>query len=86
MEELKRWADYVCMCAFCLTSSLSASEFQGAARLEAKVFTIMCETQEKEKVLAFFTIMCATQEKEKVLAFLLVKWRLGYHPRVDRKP
>jgi hypothetical protein len=69
MEELKRWADYVCMCAFCLTSSLSASEFQGAGRLEAKVFTIMCETQEKEKV----------------LAFLLVKWRLGYHPLVDRK-
>jgi hypothetical protein len=65
MEELKRWADFVCMCAFCL----AASEFQGAGRLEAKVFTIMC----------------ATQEKEKLLAFLFVKWRLGYHPRVDRK-
>jgi hypothetical protein len=29
--------------------------------------------------------MCATQEKEKISAFLLVKWILGYHPRVDRK-
>jgi hypothetical protein len=52
------------MCAFCVPASLSASEFQGAGRLEAKVFTIMC----------------STQEKEKFLAFLFVKWRLGYHP------
>ncbi len=38
--------------------------------------------QAEDKV---FSIMCATQEKEKISAFLLVKWILGYHPRVDRK-
>jgi hypothetical protein len=32
MEQLKRWADYVCMCTFYLPASLSASEFQGAGR------------------------------------------------------
>jgi hypothetical protein len=32
-----------------------------------------------------FTIMCATEEKEKLFAFLFVKWRLGYHPRVDER-
>jgi hypothetical protein len=32
MEQLKRWADYAWMCAFCLPAALSASEFQGAGR------------------------------------------------------
>ncbi len=32
MEQLKRWADNVCVCAFCLPASISASEFQVAGR------------------------------------------------------
>jgi hypothetical protein len=32
MEQLKRWADYVCMRAFSLPASLTTSEFQGAGR------------------------------------------------------
>jgi hypothetical protein len=27
MVQLKRWADYMCMCAFCLPAALSASDF-----------------------------------------------------------
>ncbi len=51
MEQLKRWADHVCMCAHFvrLPPSLSANEFEGAGRqAEAKVFTIMCATEKRE--------------------------------------
>jgi len=31
MEQLKRWSYYVCMCAFCVPTSHSTTEFQGVA-------------------------------------------------------
>jgi hypothetical protein len=46
MEQLKRWADYECMCAFCPPASLSASEFQGAGRQKPR-FSQSCARAER---------------------------------------
>jgi len=42
MEQVKRWADNVCMCTFDLPANLSASGYQGAGMQNPRFFTIMC--------------------------------------------
>jgi hypothetical protein len=47
MEQLKRWADYVCMCGI-LSACLPFCQLISRSRqAEAKIFTIMCVTQKK---------------------------------------
>jgi hypothetical protein len=66
MEQLKRWADNVCMCTFDLPS---ASGFQGASRqAEPKVFTIMCAAHQ---LLPLPRPCCSAVI---VVAAMIVKW------------
>lgn len=36
MEQLKRWANCVCICAFCLPTSPSTNKFQGVGKLKPR--------------------------------------------------